>query len=60
MGVAKLADSEAESIMFRIGALILIVWAYCFFCQNLPLKVSVAMMIGGLFSMGWGLLSEKK
>ena len=46
--------------MFKLGALILIVWAYCWFCQDLPLKVSVAMMIGGLFSMGWGLLSEKK
>ena len=46
--------------MFKLGALILIVWTYCFFYQDLPLKVSVAMMIGGLFSMGWGLLSEKK
>ena len=46
--------------MFKIGAMILVVWAYCFFCLDLPLKVSVGMMIGGLFSMGWGLLSEKK
>ena len=46
--------------MFKLGALILVVWTYCFFCQDLPLKVSVAMMIGGLFSMGYGLLSEKK
>lgn len=46
--------------MFKIGVVILIVWAYCFFCQDLPLKVSVAMMMGGLLSMGWGLLSERK
>jgi hypothetical protein len=46
--------------MFKIGAMILIVWAYCFFCQDLPMKVSFAMMISGLFSMGWGLLSEKR
>ncbi len=46
--------------MFKLGALILIAWGYCFFCQDLPLKVSLAMMVGGLFSMGWGLLSEKR
>ena len=46
--------------MFKIGAVILIVWGYCFFCQELPLKISVAMMISGLFTMGWGLLSEKR
>ena len=47
-------------VMFKIGALILIVWGYCFFCQDLPLKVSMAMMLSGLFAMGWGLLSERK
>ena len=46
--------------MFKIGITILVVWAYCFFCQNLPTRVSFAMMVGGLASMGWGLLSEKK
>jgi hypothetical protein len=46
--------------MFKLGAVLLIVWGYCFFAQDLPLKVSVAMMMAGLFSMGWGLLSEKK
>jgi len=46
--------------MFKLGAVILMVWAYCFFCQDLPMKVSFAMMMGGLASMGWGLLSERK
>lgn len=46
--------------MFKIGGVILAVWTYCFFCQELPMKVSVAMMISGLFSMGWGLLRERK
>jgi len=46
--------------MFKLGAVLLIVWAYCFFCQDLPVKISFAMMIGGLFTMGWGLLSEKR
>jgi len=46
--------------MFKLGALILIVWGYCFFCQDLPLKVSMTMMMSGLFAMGWGLLREKK
>ena len=46
--------------MFKIGALILIVWGYCFFYQNLPLKISMAMIMSGLFTMGWGLMSEKK
>ncbi len=47
--------------MFKLGAILLIVWGYCFFCQpELPLKASLAMMVSGLFSMGWGLLREKR
>ena len=55
-----LAESPEVAYMFKLGAVILIVWGYCFFCQELPMKISVAMMISGLFSMGWGLLSEKR
>ncbi len=46
--------------MFQLGALILIVWGYCFFYQDLPLNVNYGLMIGGLFTMGFGLLKEKK
>jgi len=46
--------------MFKLGAALLIVWGYCFFYQNLPTNVSFAMMMGGLFTMGWGILSEKR
>ncbi len=47
--------------MFKLGVLIIAVWIYCFFYyDNLPLNVSFAMMLSGLFTMGWGLLSERK
>ncbi len=47
--------------MFILGAFILIAWVFCFFYYGdlIPRNWSVAMVIGGLFSMGWGLLKGK-
>ena len=46
--------------MFKLGVVIVLVWIYCFFYQDLPLNVSIGMRAGGLVTMGWGILSEKK
>ncbi len=47
--------------MFILGAFILMAWVFGFFYygDEIPRNVSVAMVIGGLFSMGWGLLKGK-
>ena len=47
--------------MFALGVLLLLVWGYSFFYyENVPVNVSFGMMVGGLVSLGWGLLKEKK
>ena len=47
--------------MFIFGAFILIAWAFCFlyYGDSIPRNWNVGMVIGGLFSMGWGLLKGK-
>ena len=48
--------------MFIFGALVILSWLFCFFYYDeaLPRNVMVAMLIAGLFSMGWGLLVGKR
>jgi hypothetical protein len=48
--------------MFFLGAVIILGWVFCFFYYGdmIPQNVSVAMIIGGLFTMGWGLLTGKR
>ncbi len=48
--------------MFYLGGAILMSWVFCFFYYEdaVPRNVMVAMIVGGLFSMGWGLLTGKK
>ena len=49
--------------MFILGAIIILSWLFCFFYYGeefMPRNVMVAMMIAGLFSMGWGLLVGKR
>jgi hypothetical protein len=47
--------------MFTLGGFILTAWVFCFFYygDTLPRNWSVGMVIGGLFTMGWGLLKGK-
>ena len=47
--------------MFLLGSLVTLSWVFCTFYYEdaLPRNWSVAMMISGLFLMGWGLLKGK-
>ena len=47
--------------MFIFGAFILIAWVFgvFYYGDEIPRNWSVGMMMGGLFSMGWGLLKGK-
>ncbi len=47
--------------MFTLGSLIIIAWVFGFFYygEAIPDNVTVGMVIGGLFTMGWGLLSGR-
>ena len=48
--------------MFILGAATLLAWVFCFFYygEMFPRNLMVAMMIFGLFSMGWGLLTGRR
>lgn len=48
--------------MFVLGAMIILAWVFCFFYYGdmIPQNISVGMIIGGLFTMGWGLLTGKR
>lgn len=48
--------------MFLLGAAILMSWVFCFFYyeDSVPRNVMVVMIVAGLFSMGWGLLTDKR
>jgi len=48
--------------MFLLGGALLASWVFCFFYYEdaIPRTIMVGMMVGGLFSMGWGLLTDKK
>jgi hypothetical protein len=48
--------------MFILGIAIIVGWLFMFFYYGqdvMPRNVSVGMVIGGLFSLGWGLLKGK-
>lgn len=48
--------------MFIFGALMTGAWLFCFFYYGefMPRNVMVGMLIAGLFSMGWGLLTGRR
>ena len=47
--------------MFFLGIVVIITWIFCFFYYEdlIPRNINVAMMMTGLFMMGWGLLRGK-
>ncbi len=47
--------------MFILGVLLTVSWIFCFFYYEnmIPRNAMVALMISGLFTMGWGLLKGK-
>ena len=53
---------SGASTAFLVGAAILVSWVFCFFYyeDQIPRKAMVTMIVSGLFSMGWGLLTSKK
>jgi hypothetical protein len=48
--------------MFVLGSMIIIAWVFCFFYYGdaIPRNINIAMVIAGLFTMGWGLLAGKR
>ena len=48
--------------MFILGVFIILGWLFGFFYygDTVPRNVMVGMMLAGLFSMGWGLLTGKR
>lgn len=47
--------------MFILGIFLTLSWVFCFFYypNEIPRNANVALMISGLFSMGYGLLRGK-
>jgi hypothetical protein len=48
--------------MFILGIFITIGWIFCTFYYGdvMPRNVMIGVMISGLFSMGWGLLTGRR
>lgn len=48
--------------MFLLGVALIIGWIFCFFYYGdvIPQNWSIGIMIAGIFSMGWGLLTSKR
>ena len=48
--------------MFILGVFITLSWIFCFFYYEamIPRNIMVAMMVSGLFTMGYGLLRGRQ